>query len=68
MILLGSKNKKNKTKYNKYSNHIKRGEGIHVDITQLDYAQKFLQEFDGKFIPGGCQFNAMRVFNVYNNI
>lgn len=34
----------------------------HKDVTFFD---EFTKNSDATYVPGGCQFNAMRVFNVY---
>ena len=36
---------------------------IHKKLSEIKFLEEFLTQHEIKYIPGGCQFNAMRVFN-----
>jgi hypothetical protein len=47
-----------------HSNSIQLNKTIHQKIIDVPFFDELLSSSDSKQIPGGCQFNAMRVFNV----
>ena len=44
-------------------NEIELDSTIHKKLSEIKFLNEFLTEYDVTYIPGGCQFNAMRVFN-----
>jgi hypothetical protein len=47
-----------------YRNKIQLNKTIHEKMTNISFFDSFTQSPEITNIPGGCQFNAMRVFNV----
>ena len=44
-------------------NNIKLGTTFHKNLSDIQFLNEFLTQNKITYIPGGCQFNAMRVFN-----
>ena len=44
-------------------NEIELDSTIHKNLSEVKFLDEFLTQHEIKYIPGGCQFNAMRVFN-----
>ena len=44
-------------------NEIELDSTIHKKLSDIKFLDEFLTQHEIKYLPGGCQFNAMRVFN-----
>lgn len=44
-------------------NEIELGSTIHKRLSDIKFLEEFITQQKIEYIPGGCQFNAMRVFN-----
>lgn len=57
---------KSKFHFSNFSRHgIERGTSIQKSLKDVKFFDEFVENSDIAYVPGGCQFNAMRVFNVF---
>ena len=47
-----------------YRYHIELGTSIQKPMKDVEFIEEFQDKSMVTYVPGGCQFNAMRVFNV----